>query len=149
MIDLQEKDYKELEQKCHKAVQENDLDLFDLTFNFMQKNISAYNYFLGYKLLNLLAKSKEEFYFLVETIEDFDDKYIKFVFEVERSFNLRNKAKLQKLKEKMPEYSHAIEMLLNYEEENKKTNDEGQKDKEKNEEMIKECLHVIEDYNKI
>lgn len=148
MIELKEKEIKELEEKCYEAVKQNNITLFDLTFTFMNKNINFYPYFLGYKLLQSLLKSREEFYFLVETIENFEDKYIKFVFEVEKAFNLRNKRKLQQLKEKMPEYNQVLSDLIDHEIEfgNKNENEEK---KERNVEMINECLYILENYNKI
>lgn len=140
-------DSKSNEAKCITAIKQNNLELFKEKIVFVTDNSNTFVF--AYRLLFLLLEDMQEFYFLSQMIEDPDEKYMKLVFEVERGISSGSKKKLMSLKSEYSEFSCVIDCLLIKMDEVVNKVDEVKFEKEKNIEMIENCLYVLENYNKL
>lgn len=128
-------------------LKKQDYSTFSEMFVFLDPKVPNYSYFLAHQLLYTLLKTKRDYYLMFEKIIDFENQYILFVVDVERAFNTGNKMKLVKFSEKMPEFSYVINLLLNNED--KKLEDDMYVEKERDIERIKECINILNTFNKI
>lgn len=136
-----------LPQDCLNALKHQQYTTFTSLFQFLNPTTPDYPYFLSHKLLYTLLGTKCDYYLLFEKITDFDNKHIKFTIEVERAYNTGSRNKLKEYADKMPDYSHVINMLMNNEE--RVSENEMYVEVEKNIERVKECRNILENYNKI
>lgn len=143
MLDI---DYKQVESQCIQAIKQNNIISFNENFILLSNNQNTL--ILAYKLIYLLLTNKEDFYVLAETIADTEDEHIKFMYEVERAMIFGSKKKLAILRDENKNFSAIINCIIEKMDKEEKTDEKYEVQKQRNVEMIKDCTHILKNYNK-
>ncbi|KAM0677110.1 hypothetical protein BDAP_002271 [Binucleata daphniae] len=139
-------DPKQVEMQCIKAIKHNNIISFNENFLLLSNNQNTF--ILSYKLIYLLLINKEDFYFLAETITDFDDPNIKFMYEIEKAVNSGSKKRLCNFRDSNKDYSGIINCLIEKMDKEEKVDVKDVAQKNKNIEMIQDCTYILKNYNK-